>query len=377
MQLKTINDYDFNGKKVILRAELDVPLSNGKIISDNRLKANIPTIKLLLEKGAKQILIIGHLGRPNGIEQDKSTKHLVERFKELLNQDVFYAENFEVQLPEVRIVIFENTRFFAGEKENTEEFSKAIAKYGDVFVNNCFSTSTRDHASLTGVAKLLPSFAGLRVIEELQALSIVDKESPKVLMLGGAKMETKLPVIKEMLDKVDKILLGSSTIIDLLKAKGTYNGKIIYSYHDINELKEIVDNPKIIYPIDFACSKTKTAEDLTYKELEDIEEDDFVLDLGPDTIELYKKELQDAKTIIWNGPFGFYEIKEYAKSSEEIAKFIANLNAFTLIGGGDTEEILEMTGVQDKINHICIGGGSMLKLLAGDKLPALEILKDN
>jgi len=372
--MKTINDFDFNEKRVILRAELDVPLNNGKIISDNRLKANIPTIKLLLEKGAKQILIIGHLGRPEGIQEDKSTKYLVERFKELLGEDVLYAENFNVQLQEAKIVLFENTRFFAGEKENTEEFSKEIANYGDVYVNNCFSTSTRDHASLTGVAKLLPSFAGLRVVEELQALSITDKESPKVLMLGGAKMETKLPVIKEMLDKVDKILLGSATVVILLKAKGLYSGKLLFDYDNYEDLKEVIDNPKIIYPIDFVCSKSKTAEDLTYKKFEEIKEDDFVMDLGPETTELYKKELTDAKTIIWNGPFGLYEIKEYAKSSEEIAKFIANLNAFTLVGGGDTEEILNATNTKDKINHICIGGGSMLKLLAGDKLPALEIL---
>lgn len=376
MAIKTINDYDFNGKRVILRAELDVPLDNGKIVSDNRLKANIPTIKLLLEKGAKQILIIGHIDRPEGIQSEKSTKHLVERFKELLSEDVLFAENFNITLPEAKIVLFENTRFFAGEKENTEEFCKNIAKYGDVFVNNCFSTLTRDHASITGVAKLLPSFAGLRVIEEVKALHIESKEHPKVLMLGGAKMETKLSVIKEMLDKVDKILLGSSTIVDLLKAKGVYKGRVIYSYHDMNELKEIADNPKIIYPVDFACSKSKTAEDLAYKKLEEIQEDDYVLDLGPKTTELYKKELENAKTIVWNGPFGYYEIKEYAKSSEEIAKFIANLNAFTLIGGGDTEEILETTNTKDKINHICIGGGSMLKLLAGDKLPGLEILKD-
>ncbi len=375
MELKTINNYDFNEKRVILRAELDVPLDNGKIVSDNRLKANVSTIKLLLEKGAKQILIIGHLGRPEGIQEDKSTKHLVERFKELLGEDIFFAENFNVQVPDTKIILFENTRFFDGEKENTEEFCNSIIKYGDVFVNNCFSTLTRDHASITGVAKLLPSFAGLRVIEEVKALHIESKEHPKVLMLGGAKMETKLPVIKEMLDKVDKILLGSSTIIDLLKAKGVYKGNVIFSYHDMNELKEVADNPKIIYPIDFVCSKSKTAEDLTYKKLEEIEEGDYVLDLGPKTTELYKKHLADAKTIIWNGPFGFYEIKEYAKSSEEIAKFISELDAFTLIGGGDTEEILKVVDVEDKIDHICIGGGSMLKLLAGDILPGLEVLK--
>jgi 3-phosphoglycerate kinase len=374
--MKTINDYDFKDKRVILRAELDVPINNGKITSDNRLQANIPTINLLLEKGVKQVIIIGHLGRPEGIQLEKSTKQLVERFKELLHEDVFYVENFNVILPDTRIILFENTRFFAGERENTEEFCKSIAKYGDAFVNNCFSTSTRDHASITGVAKLLPSFAGLKVIEEVNALNIDDKESPKILMLGGAKMETKLPVIKEMIDKVDKIFLGSSIIILLLKAKDMFKGKLLFGYANMKELREVAENPKIIYPIDFACSKTKTAEDLTYKKLDKISEDDYILDLGPGTIELYKKELQDAKTIIWNGPFGYYEIKEYAKSSEEIAKFIATLNAFTLIGGGDTEEILETVGVEGKINHICIGGGSMLKLLAGDKLSGLEVLKN-
>ena len=234
---------------------------------------------------------------------------------------------------------------------------------------------TRDHASITGVAKILPAFAGLRVVEELEALNIDNKESPKVLILGGAKMETKLPIIKEMLSKVDKILLGSATVIDLLKSKGFYRGKIIYDYPNMEELAEIADNEKIVYPLDFACSKKKSAEDLVYKKVRDVESNDYVLDIGLNTIESYKRILASAKTIIWNGPLGFYEVKEFAKSSECIAKFISTLDAFTLIGGGDTEEILREVNVEDRINHICIGGGSMLKLLAGDKLPGLEVLK--
>ncbi len=379
MKVKTVYDCDFNDKVVILRAELDVPIVDGIVESDSRLKANLSTINHLLANGARQVLIIGHLGRPNGVEQDKSLKPVHKKLEELIVQEIGFIKDFNISRHELphnkKIILFENTRFFVGEKTNDEDFAKKIATLGDVFVNNCFSTMTREHASITGIAKILPSFAGLRVIEELEALSIENKESPKVLILGGAKMETKLPIIKEMLGKVDKILLGSATVIDLLKSKGVYRGKVIFDYPDMEELTKIADNEKIVYPLDFACSKTKSAEGLTYKKVRDVESDDYVFDIGPSAILSYKKILASAKTIIWNGPLGYYEVKEFAKSSEDIAKFISTLDAFTLIGGGDTEEILKEVGVEDKINHICVGGGSMLKLLAGDKLPGLEVLK--
>ena len=376
IKIKKLQDIDVNNKKVILRAELDVPLENGKVLSDIRLKANIPTINYLLENNAKQIIIIGHLGRPKNKEQEKSLKHIHKPLEELTNQEIAFIPDFNItDLPENKLILFENTRFFAEEINNNPDFAKKIASFGDIFVNNCFSTLTRDHASITGIAKFLPAVAGLKVIEELEALNISNKQHPKALILGGAKMETKIPVIKSMFDKVDKIFLGSATIILLLKVLGKYNGKILYDYHNVEELKEIANNPKIIVPVDFICSKTKTPSDMTCKTISEIQEDDYVCDFGPITTELFKRELSAMKTIIWNGPLGYYEVPEFAKSSIELADFISKLDCFTLIGGGDTEEVLKIANIENKINHVCIGGGSMLKFLANQILPGLEVLK--
>lgn len=376
LNIKTLHDVDVNNKRVIIRAELDVPLENGKVLSNTRLKANIPTINYLLKNNAKQVIIIGHLGRPKKKDPEKSLKHIHKELEKLTAQEIAFISDFNIQeLPNNKLVLFENIRFFAEETTNNNDFAKQIAKFGDIFVNNCFSTLTRDHASITGITKFLPAVAGFKVIEELEALSIDNKENPKALILGGAKMETKVPVIKSMLNKVDKIFLGSATIILLLKVLGKYKGKILFDYSNEEELKEIANNPKIIMPIDFVCSKTRTAEDMTCKSASEIQEDDYVCDFGPITTELYKRELSTMKTIVWNGPLGYCEVDEFAKSSIEIAKFISELDCFTLIGGGDTEEVLKIANIEDKINHVCIGGGSMLKFLANQTLPGLEVLK--
>jgi len=380
MKLKTIKDINLCGKKVILRAELDVPVKDGIVESETRLKANIETINYLLENNVKQILIIGHMGRPKQKEEKYSLKQIIPNLQKLLNKDIFFAENFDINkelIKDKQIVLFENTRFYSEEKNNDENFAKKISEFGDVFVNNAFGVLTSNHVSITGIPKFLPSYAGIQIIKEINTLNIDNLKKPVALILGGAKMETKLPVITNMLDKVDKIMLGSATVILLLKSKNMYEGKLVFTYGNMNSLKEIANSKKIIYPVDFACAKSMDSKEHSYKKLEEINEDDYVLDLGPESLKIYESELLNMESIIWNGPLGFYEVPEYAQSSENFAKFLSNTDKITLIGGGDTEEILNKLNIKDKFNHISVGGGSMLRLLSGEKLVGLEILKKN
>jgi len=374
MELKTINEADIQGKKVILRAELDVPIKNGKVLSDTRLRANIPTIKMILENNAEKILIIGHLGRPKGFEEDKSLLPICKKLEKLLKQEVGFMKNFDQTMPENRIVLFENTRFFEGEEQNKPEFIKKLAQYGDIFINNCFSTP-RDHASITGLAKVLPSYAGLRVIEETQMLSLDNKEHPIIAILGGAKLETKLPVIKALLPKVDKIILGGAMVLIILKIKEQFQGKILFDYKNISDIEEIMNNSKIVLPIDFACAKSIESRKITIKKTAEVNSDELALDIGPESTKMFIREIKNAKTIIWNGPLGYYEKKEFAKSSKRIAKTLAKSKAITLIGGGDTEDIIHNLKISKRISHICVGGSSMLKLLSGETLINLEPLK--
>ena len=379
MNIKTVHDYDFSNKRVILRAELDVPMKNSEILSDSRLKANLETITFLLNAGAKNITIIGHLGRPKGIDSSKSLNLIKDRMESLLNQKILFVEDLNTDfsiLENNKLLMLENLRFFAGEEDNDLEFCKNLAKFGDVFVNNCFSTMTRNHASFVGLPKLMPAFAGLKVIEELKELNISDKEKPITLILGGAKLETKLPVIKALLPQVNNILIGGAMVLVLLKTKNQYNGKILFDYKNYSELDSIKDDPKLILPVDFACTQEKDSENFEFKDVSEINENDYAYDLGPKSIEKFKEILLNSKTIIWNGPLGYYEKQAYLTSSNEIAKLISKLNTYTLIGGGDTEDVLKNLNISDKIDHVCIGGGSMLKYLSLSSLPGLEILKN-
>ncbi len=375
MDLRTINEANLKGKRIILRAELDVPLKNGKVLSDTRLKANIPTIQLILNNGADKIFIIGHLGRPKGKEENKSLLPVCKKLTELLNEEVGFMKDFNQPLPENRIVLFENTRFFEGEKTNNPEFTNKLNQYGDIFINNCFSTLTRDHASITGLAKLLPSYAGLSIMNELEFLNLETKKHPIIAILAGAKLETKLPIIKALLPKVDKIILGGALVLIILKIKEDFKGKILFNYDNISDITNMMNEPKIVLPIDFSCAISTDSENIIIKKTTEINPDELALDIGPKSTNMFIKEINNAKTIIWNGPLGYYERKEFAKSSQDIAKALANSSAETLIGGGDTEDVIHELGISEKMSHICVGGGSMLKLLSGEKLIGLELLK--
>lgn len=321
--MKSIKEADIsNQTRVLVRADLDVPIENGKILDTFRLDCLLPTLRLLQEKQAK-IIICGHLGRPDGkYVEELSTKHLKSYFDEKLGEG-----NYE---------ILENLRFNPDEEENSEEFSQELANYADIYVNESFANSHREHASIVGVARILPSYAGLRLFEEVEVLSKVLKKAdrPLVAIIGGAKIETKKPVIQKFLEISDKVLVGGRLGLDWKE--------------------QIPQN--LLLPVDYA------GEDK---------------DIGPETIKLFSEEISKAKAIVWAGPLGMFEEEAFGNGTREIGNDIVNSQAFSVVGGGDTVSALQKFGILEKFNFVSTGGGAMLEFLVKGNLPGLEALGYN
>lgn len=345
MNIKKIQDANIENKKVLLRVDFNVALENGKVKEKFKIKSAKETIEYLLEKNAK-VALISHLGRPEGkINPDFSLGQIIEDVQSILGVKVKFISDCissEIsssleKLSQGEIILLENVRFYPGDENNDEEFSKKLVKGFDVFVNDAFSASHRDHASVSGVAKLIPSFAGLRLQKEIEEMEKIknDFARPAVAIIGGAKIETKLPVIKFFEEKYDNILVG---------------GKI--ANEALDQKKEFSE--KVILPFDFIDDR---------------------LDIGPKTLEKFKEIISSAKIIVWNGPTGKFEDEKYAVSSNEILSSILQSGAYTLVGGGETLEILEKNNATDKIGFVSTGGGAMLEYLGGGEMPGIEILE--
>jgi len=323
--MKTLKDFDFKNKRVLVRADFNVPLSKqGEILDDFRIRETLPTIKYLLEKGAK-LLLMSHLGNPGGkFVKELQLEPVSERLAELLGRPV---------------ELLENLRFNPGEESNDENFARELAQKGDIYINDAFGACHRAHASIVGVPKLLPSGAGFLLEKEVVCLTRLstNPEKPLVAIIGGAKVETKVGVIDKISEKADFVLISG------LIGKGVIGQKIKLRYPE-----------KIVFPID---------------------ETGGGKDVGPETIKLFKEKISQAKTIFWNGPLGKIENKEFAVGTEEIAKAIAESKAFTVVGGGETVEFITKLGLVEKFSHVSSGGGAMLEFLSGEKLPGLEALK--
>lgn len=391
---KTVEDFDFYGKRVLLRADFNVPMEKGRITSDIRIVEELPTIKYLLEKHAK-VIICSHLGRPDGTANKKySLKPVFERLKELLPEVTMHfctdvigekAEKMANSLNDREILLIENVRFEAGEEQNAEYMIDGLSKLADIFVLDAFGTSHRKHASTYGIAQKLPSCMGFLVQKEVETFnSILTKpQKPFVAILGGAKISDKIDVVKNLLSKVDTILIGGGMCFTFLKAiKGNVgaslidNEKLDFCYDIIKEA--INKKVKIILPVDFICANSiddeKSAE--VYK-LGKIPDDKMGLDIGPKTIKLFKKFIKKAKTIVWNGPMGVYERPMFKNGTKGVAELIAKNNRCTsVIGGGDVVSAIEEFGLQEYFSHISTGGGASLKLLEGKELVAISNLSD-
>ena len=394
MNKKTIKDIDLKGKKVFVRCDFNVPLDeNGNITDNRRIVAALPTIKYLLEQNCK-IILASHLGRPKGeVNQKFSLKPVANELSKLLGKEVKLAEDvvgpsakeLTSNVKEGEIVLLENVRFDAREEKNDESLSKEFASMAEIFVNDAFGTAHRAHSSTAGIAEFLPAVSGFLIEKELEFLgsALENPQRPFVAILGGVKVSDKIGVIEALLEKVDKLIIGGGMAYTFFKSMGYSVGKSVCELDKLDLAKELMEkakqrNVKLVLPIDNVIAK-EIAPDTENKVIDsdNIPDEWEGLDIGPKTVELFKEELKDAKTIIWNGPVGFSEYEIFANGTRSIAQALAEKeDAVTIIGGGDSAAAIEKMGLSDKMTHISTGGGASLEFLEGKKLPGIECLLD-
>ena len=393
MNKKTVKDIDLKGKKVFVRCDFNVPMDENQNITDNtRIVAALPTINYLLEQNCK-IILASHLGRPKGeFKPEFSLKPVAKELSKLLNKEVIMAEDVvgedamkkASELKEGEILLLENVRFHREETDNDPEFAKKLASMAEVYVNDAFGTAHRAHSSTTGIADYLPAVAGFLIEKELKFLgeAINNPERPFMAILGGAKVSDKIGVIDSLLDKVDTLMIGGGMAYTFFKAQGYEVGNSICELDKLDLAKELMEKAKnkgvkLMLPVDTKVGKEykQDTESKTVKNTE-IPADWEGFDIGEETIKLYSEELQKAKTVIWNGPLGLFEFPQFAIGTNSIANVLANLNATTIIGGGDSAAAVKKAGLEDKMTHISTGGGASLEFIEGKKLPGIECLLD-
>jgi len=394
MNKQTIKDLDLQGKKVLVRADFNVPMDdNGEIANDNRIQAAKPTIEYILEQGGKAI-VFSHLGRVK-TEEDKegqSLKPVSERLSEILEKDVTFIpetrgeelESAIAGLEDGQVLMFENTRFedVDGKKEskNDEDLGKYWASLGDVFVNDAFGTAHRSHASNVGIASNIESAVGFLVEKEIDFIggAVDNPERPFVAILGGAKVSDKIGVIENLLKKADKVLIGGGMAYTFKVAKGQSVGQSLLEEDKVDLAKELMEKAgdKLILPVDTVGADDFSNDANTQIFEGNISDEYEGLDIGPKTIELFKNELKGAKTVVWNGPMGVFELENFAKGTKAICEALANLDGTTIIGGGDSATAAQQLGYEDDISHISTGGGASLQYLEGNELPGLSTISD-
>jgi phosphoglycerate kinase len=394
MNKKTVRDIDVKGKKVIVRCDFNVPQnSECKITDDRRIVGALPTIKYLLENGAK-VILMSHLGRPKeGYDAKYSLKPVAVRLSELLGQEVKLAEDKEVvgenaikltaEMKSGEVVMLENVRFIKTETKNDMDFAKKLASLADIYVNDAFGTAHRANSSTAGIASYLPAVAGFLIEKETSIMgkALTSPDRPLVAILGGAKVSDKIGVINNLLEKVDKLIIGGGMAYTFYKAMGHEIGNSLLEEDKVEYAKEMLEKAKakgveLLLPIDNMAAKEFKA-DAEHKVVkEDIPEGYMGLDIGPETIKLFSNAVKDAKTVIWNGPMGVFEMPAFAVGTKAVAEALAGLNATTIIGGGDSAAAVEQLGYADKMTHISTGGGASLEFLEGRELPGIAALND-
>ena len=393
MNKKTVKDIDLKGKKVFVRCDFNVPMDENQNITDNaRIVGALPTIQYLLEQNCK-IILASHLGRPKGeFKPEFSLAPVAKELSKLLGQEVIMAkdvigEDAETQaanLKEGEILLLENVRFHKEETDNDPEFCKKLASMAEVYVNDAFGTAHRAHASTTGIASYLPAVSGFLIEKELQFLgnAVNNPERPFVAILGGAKVSDKIGVIDSLLEKVDTLMIGGGMAYTFFKAQGYEVGNSICEMDKLDLAKEAMEKAKqkgvkLMLPVDTKVGKEfkpdTESKIVSYTEIP-AEWEGF--DIGPETIKMFEEELRKAKTVVWNGPLGLFEFDQFAIGTNAIAKVLSEIDATTIIGGGDSAAAVKKAGLEDKMTHISTGGGASLEFLEGKKLPGIEALMD-
>ncbi|NFG41383.1 phosphoglycerate kinase [Clostridium botulinum] len=391
---KTIEDIQVKGKKVLVRCDFNVPLKDGVITDENRLNGAIPTIKYLVENGAK-VILCSHMGKPKGEPKPElSLAPVAKRLSELLGKEIKFApdntvvgENAKAAVAEMKdgdIVLLENTRYRKEETKNGEEFSKELASLAEIFVNDAFGTAHRAHCSTVGVTDYIDTaVCGYLIQKELKFLgnAVETPEKPFVAILGGAKVSDKIAVINNLLDKVDTIIIGGGMAYTFLKAQGYEIGTSLVEEDRLDYAKEMIAKAeekgvKFLLPVDHRVAAEFKDVEATVTNDQNIPTGNMGLDIGPKTETVYANAIKDAKTVIWNGPMGVFEFENFNKGTIAVAKAMADSNATTIIGGGDSAAAVNILGFGDKMTHISTGGGASLEFLEGKVLPGISALND-
>lgn len=391
---KTIRDIDWSDKTAVVRCDFNVPLVNGKISDDTRIVAALPTINYLRDHGAK-VVILSHLGRPKGEPNDDFSLYPVaERLSERLGAHVNFIKSDVVvdnkvskavkNLDPSEVALLENVRYRSEETKNDPTFARELASLGDVFVQEAFGTAHRAHASTTGIADYIPAVSGFLIEKELKFLgaAIEKPERPLAAIMGGAKVKDKIPVIINLLDKIDYLVIGGGMVYTFLKAEGYSIGKSIFDeegYELIGKIKTeaATKGVKLILPVDVVAAKefSNESEHGVYS-VSEIPDDMMGMDIGPKSEQLYCSELEKCKTVVWNGPMGVFEMPTFASGTRAIAECLASIDATTIIGGGDSAAAVTSFGLADKMTHISTGGGASLEFLEGKELPGIACLNE-
>jgi phosphoglycerate kinase len=385
---KTILDLDLKGKRALVRVDFNVPLKDGAITDDTRIRAALPTIQHLISSGAS-VVLMSHLGRPKGVDASQSLKPAAVRLSELLGKPVAFASDcvgpaVEAQakaLSTGEVLLLENLRFHKAEEKNDPDFAKQLAALGDVYVLDAFGSAHRAHASVEAVAHFLPAAAGLLMQKEIEFLGkiISAPERPLVAIIGGAKISDKLPVINNLMPLVDKLIIGGGMANTFLKAEGYELGDSLVENDAIEQARELLAccSGKMMLPIDVmvadAFSNDANTQAVTVGQ---IKPGWRALDIGPHTIEQYRKALEDARMVVWNGPMGVFEMPKFATGTNAVAQAVAKVDGITVIGGGDSVAAIEKAGLAGEVSHISTGGGASLEFLEGKTLPGVAALPD-
>lgn len=391
---KTVRDIDVAGRKILVRCDFNVPMKDGNITNDIRIVSALPTIKYLIENDAA-VILMSHMGRPKGEPKPEFTlRPVADRLSELLGQDVIFAPSPVVVDDGVRetaaalqggqVMLLENVRYRAEETKNEEPFTGELALLGEIFVNDAFGTAHRAHCSTAGLAKYMPAVSGFLIEKEIKFLGDVleDPERPFVAIMGGAKVGDKIPVIENLMKKVDSLIIGGGMSYTFFKAMGYEIGKSILDEESTGLAGELMKKAEaagvqLLLPVDTVCARefSNDSEKAVF-DRDSIPEDMMGMDIGPKTIELYKDCISKAKTIVWNGPAGVFEMPSFEAGTKAIAQALAESDATTVIGGGDSAAAVEQFGFADKMTHISTGGGASLEFLEGKELPGVACLED-